>query len=291
MTSAPRQSSFAPRAPITGEEYAKFCEFFYRKTGIMFSEKKAYFVERRLNERIEKSGCEDFRAYFSILRFQASAEEWQTLVNDMTVNETYFLREDYQFDVLVGGILPEIARRRRPGDKISIWSSPCSTGEEAYSIAIHLLEHWAKADDYAIEIFGSDIDSRVLASAREGIYGERSLQRLPNGLRTKYFKKLGFDKFQIRQELRESIDFSVANIVESVDMARFRSVDVIFCRNMLIYFDDASRRQAVEMLYECMSPGGFICLGHSESMSRISSLFRPRKFGDTIVYQKAPTDD
>lgn len=277
--------------PITREEYATFCEFFYRKTGIMYNEKKAYFVERRLNERIEKAGCDNFRAYFSILRFQASGEEWQRLVNDMTVNETYFLREDYQFDVLVRGLLPEIAQGRRAGERISIWSMPCSTGEEPYSIAIHILEKWAKADDYAIEIAGSDIDSRVLAAAREGVYGERSLQRLPNDLRAKYFKKIDADKFQLRAELRDSIDFSTTNIMDAAHMKRYRFVDVIFCRNMLIYFDDASRRQAVEMLFECMSPGGFICLGHSESMSRISSLFRPRKFGDTVVYQKASTED
>jgi chemotaxis protein methyltransferase CheR len=201
------------------------------------------------------------------------------------------LREDYQFDILVRGILPEIARGRRPGERISIWSMPCSTGEESYSIAIHILENWAKADDFAIEIAGSDIDSRVLAAAKEGVYGERSLQRLSNQLRAKYFRKIDADKFQIRDALRESIDFSAANIMDAVQMKRFRFVDVIFCRNMLIYFDDTSRRLAVEMLYECLSPGGFICLGHSESMSRISSLFRPRKFEDTIVYQKAPTGD
>jgi chemotaxis protein methyltransferase CheR len=271
---------------ITPEEYAKFCEFFYRKTGIVFTEKKGYFVERRLAERMQNLGMATFRDYFSLLRFQLSGEEWQELINCMTVNETYFLREDYQFDAMINGMLPEIVRNRTPGDTIRIWSMPCSTGEEPYSIAIQLLELWDAADDWGIEIHASDIDTRVIAQAAHGTYGIRSLQRLTTELRTKYFSRIGPDQFQIRQELRESIDFCTANIIDRLAMARFHAMDIIFCRNLLIYFDDLSRRDAVECLYEALAPGGFICLGHSESMSRISSLFKPRKFRDTIVYQK-----
>ena len=204
----------------------------------------------------------------------------------MTVNETYFFREDYQFDALVRGILPEITRTRRPGGTLRIWSMPCSTGEEPYSIAIQILENWSRADEFDIEITGSDIDSRVLADARKGIYGNRSLQRLSPELRKKYFRSVGEDQFEIHEELRSSIDFSIANLSDPIHMHRYRAMDVIFCRNLLIYFDDTSRRAAVEALYECLTPGGFICLGHSESMSRMSSMFLPRKFGDTIVYQR-----
>jgi len=271
---------------FTDEEYAKFCEFFYRKTGISFNGKKRYFVERRLLERMAEAASASFRDYFGLLRFQASGTELQCLVNLMTVNETYFFREDYQFEVLTNFILPEVVRARRQGDHVRIWSMPCSTGEEPYSIALHILENWARADEYAIEILGSDIDSRVLEVARAGIYGFRSLQRLSPDVRGKYFSKISGDSFQLRNEIRESVDFSLVNIIDPLHTNRYRQVDVIFCRNLLIYFDDASRRQAVEYLYECLNPGGFICLGHSESMSRISPLFGPRKFADTIVYQK-----
>lgn len=280
------QRKFAPPV-IMPEDYAKFFEFFYRKTGIVFTDKKAYFVERRLLERMHAMECDSFRDYFSIVRFQTSGEEWQKLVNSMTVNETYFLREEYQFDAMVQGLLPEVTRDRKPGSAVRIWSTPCSTGEEPYSIAIHILENWRRSDDFAIEILATDIDTSVLAQARRGVYGQRSLHRLSSGLRHKYFNALDDDQFRIREELRESIDFDVANIVDPVAMKRFRGIDIIFCRNLLIYFDDVSRREAVELLYDCLNPGGFICLGHSESMTRISSLFRPRKFADTIVYQKA----
>ncbi|KNY24203.1 protein-glutamate O-methyltransferase CheR [Methylobacterium sp. ARG-1] len=276
----------APAILVTEEEYEKFYEYFYRRTGISFSGKKEYFVEKRLLERIAKTGSDSFKSYFTLLRFQASGEELQHLVNLMTVNETYFFREDYQFDALVRGILPEITRTRRPGGTLRIWSMPCSTGEEPYSIAIQILENWSRADEFDIEITGSDIDSRVLADARKGIYSNRSLQRLSPELRKKYFRSVGEDQFEIHEELRSSIDFSIANLSDPIHMHRYRAMDVIFCRNLLIYFDDTSRRAAVEALYECLTPGGFICLGHSESMSRMSSMFLPRKFGDTIVYQR-----
>ena len=272
--------------PISDEELAKFYEFFYRKTGIMFSDNKRYFVERRLQDRICATGSDDFRAYFSSIRFQNPIEEIECLINSMTVNETYFFREDYQFAALVDGICPAIAKKKKPGDAIRIWSIPCSTGEEPYSIAIYLLDRWSRADEFDIEILASDIDTRVLASARAGIYGERSLQKLSKSEKERYFTFLRQDQYRIRDEIRESIDFSQINVMDTKQIQRYRNIDVIFCRNLLIYFDDVSRRQAVEAMYECLVPGGFICLGHSESMSRMSSLFHPRKFSETIVYQK-----
>ena len=283
-SSSPTALSPAPPV-ISPQEFAKFCEFFYRKTGIVFSESKRYFVERRVLDRMGATECPTFREYFAMVRFETAGHETQRLVNAMTVNETYFFREDYQFDALVSGILPEVSENKRPDGTIRIWSLPCSTGEEPYSIAIYILEGWKRADDFNIEILASDIDSRVLDEARKGIYGERALSRIPQKFRDKYFSTVA-DGFQILETLRELIDFSVINIVDAAQMRNYSNIDVIFCRNLLIYFDDLARRQAMETLYECMAPGGFICLGHSESMSRMSSLFRPRRISDAIVYQK-----
>ncbi len=281
---SPTALSSAPPV-ISPQEFAKFCEFFYRKTGIIFSESKRYFVERRLLDRMAATECATFRDYFAMVRFEMGGEEMQRLVNAMTVNETYFFREDYQFEALVGGILPEVSNTKRPEETIRIWSLPCSTGEEPYSIALYILERWGRADDFNIEILASDIDSRVLREAHNGVYGERALSRVPQHLREKYFTRLAAG-YQIVETLRESIDFSTVNVVDASQMRNYSDIDVIFCRNLLIYFDDLARRQAMETLYECLAPGGFICLGHSESMSRMSSLFRPRRFSDAIVYQK-----
>jgi chemotaxis protein methyltransferase CheR len=220
------------------------------------------------------------------IRFETQGEEMQRLVNQMTVNETYFFREDYQFKTLVQGLLPDLALSRSPSDPIRIWSIPCSSGEEPYSLAIYILEQWGDADCYDIQIMASDIDSAILAEAAAGVYGERSLQRLPSELIHKYFTKQKDCRYKISDNIRNSIDFSRVNAVDPLQMSQYRDIDVIFCRNMLIYFDDKSRRETIEAMYDCLAPGGYICLGHSESMSRISSLFKPRKYADSIIYQK-----
>jgi chemotaxis protein methyltransferase CheR len=276
-----------PASPVmTHEEFAKFIEFFYRKTGIQFQDSKKYYVERRIADRVRETRSDTFRDYFNLVRFQATGEELQHLVNAMTVNETYFLREDYQFDALVGGMLPEIARTKDRDSPIRIWSIPCSSGEEPYSIAISILERWDQADAWNIEILASDIDSKILHAARAGIFGPRSVSKVPAHLRSMYFVPVSDGNFQINDGLRGSIDFSLVNVVDPLQTRRFRDIDVIFCRNLLIYFDDIGRRQTVEMFFDALAPGGYICLGHSESMSRMSSVFLPRKFQDTLVYQK-----
>jgi len=270
---------------ISTEDFLTFREFFYRKTGILFDDAKRYFVDKRLADRIHASGCDNFRSYFTMLRFQASGSELQALVNSMTVNETYFFREEYQFDCLVNSILPELATRKRKGEPIRIWIIPSSSGEEAYSIAMMLMERWPGIHEWDVELVSSDIDTDILAQARKGLYSARSVRQVPPQWLGKYFRRVG-ENFQICDDLRESVDFTRVNLMDTLDTRRYRGFDVVFCRNLLIYFDDLSRKQAAETFYEALNPGGFICLGHSESMSRISSLFRIRKLPQAIVYQK-----
>lgn len=280
----------SPDPEITEEEFARFQDFFYRRTGIVFGAAKRYFVDRRLIDRMAATGAGSLRTYLLLLRFEdPRGEELQRLINVMTVNETYFYREEYQFRCLVAAILPEITAARPPTDTapLRLWSLPCSTGEEAYSIALYLLENWPEVDRHVIEIMASDIDTRALAQARAGRYDERSLQHLSPAVRQRYFTRVGEASWQIVDDLRQSIDFTSLNLSDRPQMRRHEAAfDVIFCRNLLIYFDDASRRQAAESLFDALRPGGFLCLGHSESMSRISSLFSVRKFADAIVYQK-----
>jgi len=271
---------------ISASEYQKFCEYFYRRTGISFAENKRYFVDKRLLDRIQKTGASGVEDYFARLRRHDANDEIEILINLLTINETYFYREDHQLECLANGILPEVVSGRRKGDGIRIWSMPCSTGEEPYSIAIYLLENWPQVDDYDIEIMASDIDTNVLRAAEGGIYDARSLHRLSPDLVRKYFVSAGAEGFKLIDAIRQSVRFTKVNASDVAEMRRFGSIDVIFCRNMLIYFDDRSRRQVVESFYDSLGQGGFICLGHSESMSRISSLFEVRKFPQAIVYQK-----
>lgn len=271
---------------ISDQEFEKFKEYFYRKTGIMFDQSKRYFVDRRLIERIKATGHNCFKNYFIFLRFEASGKELQNLINALTVNETYFFREEYQFQCMVKRMLPEITARKKRGDIIRIWSIPSSTGEEPYSIAIYLLEYWKQLEQWDVEIVSSDIDTEVIEKAKQGIYSERSVKQLPYEIVKKYFKPLGNGYFKISDELISAIEFTRVNLVDKFETKRYRGFDIVFCRNLLIYFDDASRKIAAENIYDALNPGGFVCLGHSESMSRISPIFQVRKFPEAIVYQR-----
>jgi len=271
---------------MTDTDFEKFREFFYRKTGISFDPGKRYFVDKRLAERVEVTGSGDFRSYFNMLRFQSSGEELQQLTNLMTVNETYFLREDYQFECLVDSMLPEICSRKTDAKPIRIWCIPSSSGEEPYSIAMYLMERWAGLERWDLEIISSDIDTGILQKARAGRYSARSVQHVPAKWLAKHFVRIG-DEYQISEDLRSSVNFTRVTLAEPADTRSYRNLDVIFCRNLLIYFDDASRTSAAETFYEALKPGGYICMGHSESMSRISPLFNMRKFPEAIVSQKS----
>jgi len=285
-----RSEAHEPRAvQITQEDVRRLCEFLYRRTGLSFADSKRYFIDRRLAERITVTQSASFQAYFAILRSDAE-HEIEHLVNAFTVNETYFYREEHQLRCMTSSLLDNVVRGKKAGQPIRIWSIPCSTGEEPYSIAIWLMENWSQVDSYNIEIVGSDIDTRALKAAADGVYGDRALMRLSRQVIDRYFQAVAADKYRIDPGLRNSIQFTRANLVDAQDLARYRDFDIVFCRNVLIYFDDASRRMAAENLYDCLRPGGYICLGHSETMSRISPLFRVCRFSDAIVYQRPEAD-
>jgi chemotaxis protein methyltransferase CheR len=252
---------------------------------MVFNEGKRYFVDRRVIDRMSATGSATFASYFARLRSDLQ-NEVQQFINAFTINETYFYREDQQLRCLTSALLDDRVRSKKRGEPIRIWSVPCSTGEEPFSIAIWILENWPQADSHDIEIVGSDIDTKVLEAAREGIFGKRSLMRLTPELIGKYFVPIDPERWRIVQGLRESILLTPVNLVDASQTRAHGKFDVIFCRNVLIYFDDRSRRQAAENLYENLEPGGYICLGHTESMSRISPLFEICRFADAIVYRK-----
>lgn len=274
---------------ITEAEYRRLSDYLYRRTGMTISESRRYFIDRRVAERMEATQSASFASYFARLRSNLG-QEIEQFVNAFTVNETYFYREDYQLRCLTADLLRERLRNKPLGAPVRIWSIPCSSGEEPFSIAIWLLENWPEVDSHDIEIIASDIDTAALSAARDGVFGKRALSRLTPALVDRYFLPIGDDRWQIIGELRDSVRFSAVNIMERTETRPYGRFDVIFCRNVLIYFDDASRRVAAENLYENLAPGGFICLGHSESMSRISPLFEVCRFADAIVYRR-PMED
>lgn len=282
--------SSPPVAGLADADFTRFAEYFYKRTGIHFAAGKRYFVDKRIDTCIRNSAYDTFASWFAALRMSDKGDMLQELINQLTVNETYFLREDYQFDAMLSTVLPAVLTARgglnRIVGPVKILSLPCSTGEEPYSIALRLLEEWEHIDHVDVEIHGADIDSEVLAKAAHASYGERSVQRVPKSWLSKYFVAVGAGRFQVDEGIRSAVTLHKMNICDTAAMRAFRDFDVVFCRNVLIYFDELSSRRAAENLYGALRPGGYLFLGHSESMSRISPIFTPTRLAEGLVYQR-----
>ncbi|MGB9887527.1 MAG: CheR family methyltransferase [Moorellales bacterium] len=275
---------------MTPDEFGKLRDYIYRKTGLYFDDKKLYYVERRVEERMRATGMDRFGAYFNWLRFEPSQAEFQQLLNALTVNETYFFREYDQLRCFAEEALPELLAACGGGSakRLRVWSAGCSTGEEAYTLAIILKEmteglptgpvHW--------EVHATDLNTEVLETARRGVYGRRAVRGVPEVYLQRYFTCCADGLYRVSETLRAGVRFYPLNLLDREAMRTMRDFDAIFCRNVLIYFDDASRRQVALYFYEALRPGGFIFLGHSESMSRIAPIFRLRRFNNAIIYQK-----
>jgi len=271
--------------PLSTGDLEEICAIIYKRSGMVFGETKRYYIERRITDLIDQRQAHSIRNYISILR--SDLNETELLINSFTVNETYFYREQHQLACLSNSILPDIILKKGPGDRIRIWSMPCSSGEEPYSIAVWLLENWPLVDAYNIEIVGSDIDTAILRQAVDGYFGQRSLSRLSPEIRDRYFEREVDQQRQLIRDLRESVTFAKGNIVDRQSLGALGRFDVIFCRNLLIYFDEAARETAARNIHELLNPGGYVCLGHTESMSRISQTFEAVRFPDAIVYREA----
>jgi chemotaxis protein methyltransferase CheR len=272
---------------MSEKEFKKLMDFIYRKIGIFIDEKKFKILGRKIEAFIEKKKYDNFRSFFHDIRFNKDESALQSLINIITVNETYFFRENYQFESLINFILPQLDKIRDKNEVIRILCAPSSTGEEPYSIALHLLNEGNLANRRDFEIIGIDIDSSVLEKAKRGIYSQRSIQFLPNNIIREYFTKKDENQYEIAKFLREAIDFKVVNVMDKFALKRLGKFDIVFSRNMLIYFDDFSRKKVAMNFYEIIKPQGYVFLGHAESMNRIVSVFRTKRLGESIVYQKA----
>lgn len=272
---------------LNDDQYKRFVEFIYKNTGIWFEEAKKYFVEKRLLERMEGLGIDSFRDYYFYLKFGTSAVELQELYNRLTVNETYFFRDFPQLAGFAEEVLPLIVRcKNLTGDKtFRIWSAGCSTGEEPYTLAIILLEMLPDPASWKIQITATDLNSKVLDAARKGMYGSRSVKDMPPEYLDRYFtQRMDFNLVNLT--LKNLIAFNKLNLSDAKAMVEYQGFDVVFCRNVLIYFDANSRQQVMEQFYCSLRSGGYIYLGHSESVGRITELFKMRRVGNHIVYYK-----
>ena len=270
---------------ISENDYKKLTDVIYRRSGIAIGEKRFNIFQPKLETYMKKKGYSNFREYFHSIRFDTTNENMQDLMNIVTINETYFFRENYQFEVLINDVLYELDKIRPANKPLRILCSPSATGEEPYSIALHLLNEGKLIEKRDFELVGIDIDNSVIQKAKQGKYSKRSVEFLPPSLKSEYFTQNGL-LYDIADFLKDVVEFKVVNVMDKSQMRALGKFDVIFSRNMLIYFDDTSRREVATTFHSMLNPSGFVFLGHAESMNRIVSTFKTKKYDQTIVYQK-----
>ncbi len=253
--------------------------------GIYFDDGARYLVEKRLSRRVRSLQLNDFRDYYRFIRYDRRAqEELATIMDILTVNETYFFREQNQLRAFGDEILDEIKTANADRKTLRIWSAGCSTGEEPYTIAMIVHER-IELRPWDIEIHGSDINQRVLQVARKGVYRKNSFRTIEPYYVTKYFTEED-SAYRISDTVRKYVNFSYLNLLDPFKMKFFGKMDVIFCRNVLIYFDNESRRKVIEHFYDRLNDGGFLLLGHAESLINISTAFTLKHLKNDMVYQK-----
>ena len=274
---------------VSNEEFSQLRDFIYEQSGIFIAENRKYLIENRLSNRIKTLNLKSFNEYYYYLRFDsARSAEMTKLFEVITTNETSFYRNPPQLKVFQDEILPEaLATLRKQGTKrLRIWSAGCSTGEEPYTLAI-ILNEVLKSEliTWDIKITANDLSEAVLAAARKGLYNEYALRTTPKEIVDKYFIKKD-QVFEIDPKLKRLVSFAPINLSDRAMLKRNERSQIIFCRNVIIYFDDEMKRQVIESFYDNLLPGGDMLIGHSESLHNISRTFKPEHHAGTIVYRK-----
>ena len=272
---------------MTDDEFLLLRDCIYAHCGIYFDMESKYFIEKRLSHRLLDLNFATFYDYYHYLKYNRHKEqELMDIMNVITTNETYFFRESYQLKAFSDEIIPELIKRKaaRGHRSLRIWSAGCSTGEEPYTIAM-LLSDIPELKDWHIEIIGTDISQKVLQQARRAVYGKPSFRATEEKDQLRFFVQQD-DGYKVNSSIHECVTFSHLNLLDTHHLTMFGTFDLIFCRNVIIYFDMAARKRVIESFHSALYEGGFLLLGHSESLMNITTSFTLRHFKNDMVYQK-----
>ncbi|GHU67996.1 chemotaxis protein CheR [Clostridia bacterium] len=258
---------------LTEQELAEISSYVKENYGVNL-EKKSALVEGRLGFLIAARGFTSYGKYFDFVRQDPTGREMTDMINRLTTNHTYFLRESDHFDYFIGEIMPWI--ESLPGNRdLRVWCAGCSTGEEPYGLSIYLLDYLALRGPlhrYDSVILASDLSEKVLADAAEGIYTEENLTAMSKERIQKYFVPIGANRYQVSAQLRKNVAFRKINLLES--FAPKTPYHTIFCRNVMIYFDTDTKVELVSQFYDALIPGGYLFIGHSESLTTFEHRFQ-----------------
>jgi chemotaxis protein methyltransferase CheR len=272
-------------APMTEEEFRLLREEIREHSGLWYRDETRYLLEKRLQPRLQALDLPDYSAYHRYLRFDPGGEgELEEASEVLTTNETYFYREPYQLLAFSREILPALAEANAASRRLRILSAGCSTGEEVYTLAA-LIKESGRFEGWEVELVGSDISRRCVAQARAGAYGEHAFRTREAVPLRRWFHLRG-GKWVVDDALRAVVRFQRENLMSPRALATVQRLDAVFCRNMMIYFDLASRRALLRRLYQRMRPGAWLLLGHAESLLNVTADFDLVHLTSDLVYRK-----
>ena len=255
---------------LTEAQFSKLASLVYSLCGIHLGEGKRELLRARLAKRLRATGCRDVQDYIERLEGDRSGHELVCFLDVITTNKTDFFREPKHFEFLVDEVLPKLDKLCSGGEPQRIWSAACSTGEEPYTLAMVLLEHRALWERRGAGILASDLSTKVLEQAQNGVYAQDRVADIPRPFLTKYFQR-GTNRWagyvRVRPELRKMVQYRRLNLMDNFDFDK--PFHVIFCRNVMIYFDKPTQERLVEKFRNCLAPGGYLMVGHSESLTGI----------------------
>jgi chemotaxis protein methyltransferase CheR len=273
---------------ISDAEYRMFCELVKDRCGLHFDEDSRFLVVKRLARLVHENDVGSFSAYHYMLRDGGvGSDEFANLIDTLTTNETYFFREKGQLSALIDEIIPELTERRRhagSSSPVSIWSAGCSSGEEAYSI-IMMAKEAGFEPGKDLRVYASDISRAMLTKSRRGLYREASFRETSDEMRDRYFEEKD-GQSQICEEIKRAVDFIHLNLMDRERIALLGTMDVILCRNVIIYFDLETKKRVIETFYDKLRPGGYLLLGHSESLINVSSAYALEHLKRDLVYRR-----
>ena len=281
--------SIGKETAVSDAEFKQLRDFIYNKAGIWIADNRKYLLENRLSNRIKALNLKTFSEYYQFLQYDPGKQkELNRLYEVITTNETSFYRNPPQLKVFQEIVLPDIleAQRKKGQKSLRIWSAGCSTGEEPYTLAIIILEVLGgEARSWNIKITANDLSEAVLQAARRGYYNEYTLRTTPKQIVEKYFTK-DDQKYTIKPEVKQLVSFGQINLSDRAQLKRVERSQLVFCRNVIIYFDDEMKKQVIGSFYDNLNPGGCLFIGHSESLHNITRAFKPVHHPGAIIYFK-----
>ncbi len=280
-------SGSEPEVCMTEEEFRLIRDLIHGHCGIYFDSSVKFLLEKRLARRLELHLLPSFKGYYHFIKYGSGRDqELSDIMDVLTTNETYFFREEFQLTAFAEEVLPEVkaAKELRGDGTLRIWSAGCSTGEEPYTIAMLILES-GLLSGWKVEVIGTDISQRVLQQARKGVYSPSSFRTTTEGRMRRFFTEQN-GLYRINDEVRELVTISHLNLLDENRMILLGKMDVVFCRNVIIYFDQLAKKRVVDSFYRTLREGGYLLLGHAESLLNTTTAFALRHLKSDMVYQK-----